>query len=96
MQNIRIDKTEITLTETSIRQILKAIDEARELIELPGNAEPIDDNIVMTIPQYEKRLWSLGEIFVSSPGSKARFRIELETGEDSEGDWGYVLEKKNE
>jgi hypothetical protein len=91
MANISVDNAVVELSETTVRSLMRAIDKAIEnYVYDPEIKKPEGDCSVETWNRYEK---NNGVIYVESPYSKIRFKIQMETKPNSQESIGYSLKK---
>jgi hypothetical protein len=92
---IKVKEAEVCLSETTVRELLRAIEEAKKTIVFSGEMKPMPDGDMSTY-QYELEQRKRGNIIVSSPHGDIKFRVEVETLPNTQESLGYKLEKPKE
>ena len=92
---IKIKQAEICVSEQTVRELLKAIDEAKATIVFSDVNKPMPDGD-MSRCQYESEQRKRGNILVSSSNNSLKFRIKVETLPQTQESSGYKLEKAPE
>ena len=84
---IKVEKGVVEITEVTAREIIRAIDRAKEEVEFTD--EPLPDGD-MAVETYKQKLKECGTIFVESPFSGISFKVRVEKRPCSQESLGYI------
>ena len=86
---INVEKAEVELSETPVRALLKAIEQAKDTIDFVDEPMPQGD---MSVYQYKVASRERGNITVSSRYSGITYKVRVETRPHSQEGLGYELD----
>ena len=92
---IKVERAEVSISETTVKALLEAIEKAKETIEFSEGMSPMPDRD-MSSYQYEVEKRKRGYILVSTPYSGIKYRVAVEVIPHSQESLGYKLEELQE